>query len=80
MAVIFLTLFLDLVGFGIVLPLLPQFAKEHNAQEWQIGLLAETGFMFAYVGTIVALVRAGSPAAWPKSTARHEWCLRDRCC
>lgn len=39
MAVIFLTLFLDLVGFGIVLPLLPQFARQHNAQEWQIGLL-----------------------------------------
>jgi MFS transporter, DHA1 family, tetracycline resistance protein len=39
MAVIFLTLFLDLVGFGIVLPLLPQFARQHHAQEWQIGLL-----------------------------------------
>jgi DHA1 family tetracycline resistance protein-like MFS transporter len=39
MAVIFFTLFLDLVGFGIVLPLLPQFARQHHAQEWQIGLL-----------------------------------------
>ena len=39
MSVIFFTLFLDLVGFGIVLPLLPQFARQHHAEEWQIGLL-----------------------------------------
>jgi multidrug resistance protein len=39
MLVVFLTIFLDLVGFGIVLPLLPRFAAAHHAQEWQIGLL-----------------------------------------
>jgi DHA1 family tetracycline resistance protein-like MFS transporter len=39
LAIIFFTVFLDLIGFGLVLPLLPSFAKDHHAQEWQIGLL-----------------------------------------
>ena len=37
--VIFLTVFLDLVGFGIVLPLLPIFAKSLEASGLVIGLL-----------------------------------------
>lgn len=42
LGIIFLTVFLDLVGFGIVLPLLPRFAAEHRAADWQIGLLMAT--------------------------------------
>lgn len=42
MGIVFLTIFLDLIGFGIVLPLLPRFAAQHHAQEWQIGLLMAT--------------------------------------
>src|SRR5688500_14678270 len=43
LGIIFLTIFLDLVGFGIVLPLLPDFARHpHNAAEWQVGLLMAT--------------------------------------
>ena len=34
--VIFLTVFIDLVGFGIVLPMLPLYSKEYGAS----GLLA----------------------------------------
>ena len=37
--VIFLTVFIDLIGFGIVLPLLPLYGEHYNAQGWQIGLL-----------------------------------------
>src|SRR5204863_9654347 len=37
--VIFLTVFLDLVGFGIVLPLLPLYGEHYDAKGWQIGLL-----------------------------------------
>jgi MFS transporter, DHA1 family, tetracycline resistance protein len=37
--VVFFTVFLDLVGFGIVLPLLPLYGEHYNAQGWQIGLL-----------------------------------------
>ncbi|MBM3459279.1 MAG: TCR/Tet family MFS transporter, partial [Armatimonadetes bacterium] len=42
LGVLFLTVFLDLVGFGIVLPLLPRFAAEYQAERWQIGLLMAT--------------------------------------
>ncbi|MFO0913852.1 MAG: MFS transporter [Pirellulales bacterium] len=39
--VIFLTVFVDLLGFGIVLPLLPIYAQQFSTGEsgWQIGLL-----------------------------------------
>ncbi len=37
--VIFLTVFIDLVGFGIVLPLLPLYGKSYGATGLQIGLL-----------------------------------------
>src|SRR6266496_2082475 len=37
--IIFLTVFIDLIGFGIVLPLLPIFAKDFNANGFTIGLL-----------------------------------------
>jgi MFS family permease len=35
--VIFLTVFIDLIGFGICLPLLPKYAERYGAQGWQIG-------------------------------------------
>ena len=37
--VVFLTVFIDLIGFGIVLPLLPLYAESYGARGWQIGLL-----------------------------------------
>ena len=37
---IFLVVFIDLLGFSIILPLLPYFAKDFNASDFQIGLLA----------------------------------------
>jgi len=51
--VIFLTVFIDLVGFGIVLPLLPLYGEHYDAQGWQIGLLMASfslmQFLFAPV-------------------------------
>jgi MFS family permease len=35
--VIVLTVFIDLIGFGICLPLLPKYAERYGAQGWQIG-------------------------------------------
>jgi MFS family permease len=35
--VIFLTVFIDLVGFGICLPLLPKYASRYGAVGWEIG-------------------------------------------
>lgn len=37
--IIFLTVFIDLIGFGIVLPLLPRYAEEFGAKGYQIGLI-----------------------------------------
>lgn len=39
LAIIFVTVFIDLLGFGIVLPLLPRYAKAFDAADWQLGLL-----------------------------------------
>ncbi|NTW48381.1 MAG: MFS transporter [Chlorobiales bacterium] len=38
--ILFLTMFIDLVGFGIVLPLLPTFAKDIGASPLMIGFVA----------------------------------------
>jgi len=37
--VIFLTVFIDLIGFGIVLPLLPRYSERFGAQGWTIGAI-----------------------------------------
>lgn len=39
LAIIFVTVFIDLLGFGIVLPLLPRYADAFDASHLQIGLL-----------------------------------------
>src|SRR6266403_5131893 len=51
--IIFLTVFIDLIGFGMVLPLLPLFAKNFNASGFTIGALMASfsamQFLFAPV-------------------------------
>lgn len=37
--IIFLVIFIDLLGFGLVMPLLPVYAKKLGASSWSIGLL-----------------------------------------
>nr|BCX01078.1 MAG: tetracycline resistance MFS efflux pump [Bacteroidota bacterium] len=39
LAVLFLTVLVDLIGFGIVLPLLPFYARRYGATELEVGLL-----------------------------------------
>jgi MFS family permease len=38
--IIFLTVFIDLLGFGLVIPILPTYAKELGATNVQVGFLA----------------------------------------
>ncbi len=49
--IIFLTVFIDLIGFGIVLPLLPKYAERFGAHGFVIGLIISSfsvmQFMFA---------------------------------
>lgn len=47
--VIFFTVFLDLLGFGLVLPLLPHFATIYDASKAEIGLLMATYSLFQFV-------------------------------
>jgi len=48
---IFLTVFLDLLGFGLVIPLLPRYAQSLSATPLQIGLIAAcySGMQFLFV-------------------------------
>lgn len=48
---IFLTVFLDLLGFGLVIPLLPRYAQSLHASPLQIGLIAASysGMQFLFV-------------------------------
>jgi MFS transporter, DHA1 family, tetracycline resistance protein len=39
LAVIFVTVFIDLLGFGIVIPLLPVYSKAYGASAFELGLL-----------------------------------------
>jgi len=50
LGVLFLTVFIDLLGFGIVLPLLPRYADAFQASGGQIGLLfaAFSGMQFLF--------------------------------
>lgn len=42
LAVIFLTVFIDLLGFGIVIPILPTYAEDYGASALAVGLLSTT--------------------------------------
>ena len=48
---IFLTVFLDLLGFGLVIPLLPRYAESLHASPLQIGMIAASysGMQFLFV-------------------------------
>lgn len=46
---IFLIVFIDLMGFGLILPLLPFIAERYNASPEQIGLLAATYSLFQFI-------------------------------
>ncbi len=37
--IIFLTIFIDLLGFGLIIPLLSPYAKELGAPEWAVGMV-----------------------------------------
>lgn len=39
LVIIFITVFIDLVGFGIVIPVLPLYAQKYGASEFVVGLL-----------------------------------------
>jgi len=48
---IFLIVFIDLLGFGIILPLLPYIAEKYQANAFQIGALTGTYSLFQLIGS-----------------------------
>ena len=49
--IVFLTIFIDLVGFGIVIPLLTFFAEEFQASPIDIGLLVASYSAMQFIFT-----------------------------
>jgi len=47
--IIFLTIFIDLVGFGIVIPLLPFYAEEFHATPFDIGVLVSSYSLMQFI-------------------------------
>ncbi len=53
LAIIFITVFIDLIGFGIVLPLLPYYAESYGASSLIIGLLSTSYSLMQFIFTPV---------------------------
>ena len=53
LTIIFLTVFIDLLGFGIVLPLLPYYAESYGATALMVGLLSTSYSFMQFVFTPV---------------------------
>jgi multidrug resistance protein len=54
LAIILLIVFIDLIGFGMIIPILPLYAQSFAASEWQIGLLlASYSFMQFFASPIL---------------------------
>ena len=61
MLVVFLTVFIDLIGFGIVVPLVPMFSRHYGASGWMIGVI---------IASFSAMQFIFSPI-WGKLSDRH---------
>jgi MFS transporter, DHA1 family, tetracycline resistance protein len=49
--IIFLTVFIDLLGFGLIVPILPNYAKSLGAADWQFGLIASVFSLLNFIFT-----------------------------
>ena len=61
MLVVFLTVFIDLIGFGIVVPLVPMYSRHYGASGWLIGTI---------IASFSAMQFIFSPI-WGKLSDRH---------
>ena len=49
LTVLFITIFIDLLGFGLVIPILPTFSKELGATDFETGLLASVYSLMTFL-------------------------------
>jgi MFS transporter, DHA1 family, tetracycline resistance protein len=47
--IIFLTVFIDLIGFGIVMPLLPLYSQHYGASGWMIGMIVASYSVMQFI-------------------------------
>lgn len=47
--IIFLTVFIDLIGFGIVMPLLPLYSQQFGASGWMIGMIVASYSVMQFI-------------------------------
>src|SRR6185369_10752729 len=47
--IIFLVAFIGLMGFGIIIPLLPLYAEHYGAQPWQVGALSASYALMQFI-------------------------------
>jgi len=48
---IFFTVFIDLVGFGLIIPVLPTYAQQLHASEWMVGCVIATYSVLQFIFT-----------------------------
>ncbi len=48
LAPLWIAVFIDILGFSILIPFLPFFSKEFDAPPWQVGLLLSTNALFGF--------------------------------
>src|ERR1051326_2723751 len=53
LAIIWLTVFIDLVGFGIVIPILPYYAEQFGAHGLKYGILVGAFSLMQFLATAV---------------------------
>ena len=75
MPALFFVVFIDLIGFGMVIPLLPLLGEAVGATPWDVGLLMASFSAAQFVAAIdsVGLVTQASLAPWPASGACASW-------
>ena len=45
---LWIAVFIDILGFSVLIPLLPYFSAKYGAPPWQIGLLLSTNALFSF--------------------------------
>src|SRR5689334_25343446 len=53
LAIILSIVFVDLIGFGMIIPILPLYAQHFAASEWQIGLLLASYSLMQFLASPV---------------------------
>ncbi|MBN1812782.1 MAG: MFS transporter [Anaerolineae bacterium] len=45
---LWIAVFVDILGFSVLIPFLPYFSEEYGARDWQVGLLLSTNALFGF--------------------------------